>query len=102
MSSTKTTVKFEPRNDYVLVVVDKKEDKTRGGILLPDRAQDDRQEATVLAVGPGGFTSTGVRVAIDLDPQDRVLIHQFAGQEVGKKEDRMFLVRQDSILCKLL
>lgn len=101
MASTKTTIKFQPRNDYVLVQVDKKEDRSRGGILLPDRAQDDRQEATVLAVGPGGYTSNGVRVAVDLDPQDRVLLHQFAGHAVGEESERLFMVRQDSIICKL-
>lgn len=91
----------EPRNDYVLVQTDAKEEKTRGGILLPERAQQDRMEAVVLAVGPGGVTANGVRVPIDLAPKDRVLIHQFAGQQIGKDEDRMFLVRQDNILCKL-
>jgi len=90
-----------PRNDYVLVRADIKESNIRGGILLPDRMQDDRLEATVIAVGPGGFTANGVRVPIDLGPTDRVLIHQFVGTEVGDKEEHMFLIRQDSILCKL-
>jgi chaperonin GroES len=92
---------ISPRNDYVLVQTDPKETKSRGGLLLPDRVQEDRMEAVVLAVGPGGFTSGGVRVPIDLSPKDRVLIHQFAGQQVGEADERLFLVRQDSILCKL-
>jgi chaperonin GroES len=92
---------IEPRNDYVLVQTDAKQEKSRGGILLPDRVQEDRMEAVVLAVGPGGVTANGVRVPIDLKINDRVLIHQFAGNEIGNKEERKFLVRQDSILCKL-
>jgi chaperonin GroES len=92
---------IQPRNDYVLVQTDPKETKTRGGLLLPERVQEDRMEAVVLAIGPGGFTSSGIRVPIDLEIKDRVLIHQFAGQQVGKEEERLFLVRQDSILCKL-
>lgn len=92
---------IEPRNDYVLVQTDPKEDRSRGGILLPERVQEDRMEAVVLAVGPGGVTANGVRFPIDLKKDDRVLIHQFAGQQIGKESERMFLVRQDSILCKL-
>lgn len=94
-------MKIEPRNDYVLVQTDAKREALRGGILLPERIQEDHIEAVVLVVGPGGVTANGVRIPIDLKEQDRVLIHQFAGQEVGNKDDRMFLVRQDSILCKL-
>lgn len=96
-------MKIEPRNDYVLVFVqtDAKQEKTRGGILLPERAQEDRMEAVVLAVGPGYVTSNGVRVPIDLAINDRVLIHQFSGNEVGNKDDRLFLVRQDYVLGKL-
>lgn len=92
---------MQPRNDYVLLQTDAKQQKTRGGILLPERSQEDRMEAIVLAVGPGGMTANGLRMPIDLAVNDRVLIHQFAGQEVGNKDDRMFLVRQDNILCKL-
>jgi chaperonin GroES len=94
-------VAIEPRNDYVLVQTEPKQERTRGGILLPERVQEDRMEAVVLAVGPGGVTANGIRVPIDLKVQDRVLIHPFAGQQIGKEEDRMYLVRQDSILCKL-
>lgn len=94
-------MKIEPRNDYVLVQTDPKEAKSRGGILLPERIQEDRMEAIVLAVGPGGMTANGIRIPIDLKEKDRVLIDQFDGQEIGNEEDRMFLVRQDSILCKL-
>ena len=92
---------IQPRNDYVLVKTDAKEVKSRGGILLPEKSQEERLEAIVLAVGPGGFTANGVRVPIDLNKDDRVLIHQFAGQQIGKEEDRIFLIRQDNILCKL-
>lgn len=95
-------MKFDPRNDYVLVRTDLIiEDKSRIGMLLPENDNRDRQEAEVLAVGPGGFSANGVRIPIDLGIGDRVLIHQFAGQQVGKKEERLYLVRQDSILCKL-
>jgi chaperonin GroES len=62
----------------------------------------DRQEATVVSVGPGGFTSTGSRIPIDLKPKDRVIINQFAGQQIGEESERFFLVRQDTILCKLI
>lgn len=94
-------MQFEPRNDYVLVQTDPKQTKTKQGILLSEGSQEDSQEATVLAVGPGHFTFSGDRVAIDLKPKDRVLIAQFAGQAVGDDKDRLFLVRQDSIICKL-
>lgn len=94
-------MKIEPRNDYVLVQTDPKEIKSRGGILLSQDAQEERLEAVVLAVGPGGVTANGTRVPIDLAVNDRVLIHQFAGQQIGKESERMFLVRQDSILCKI-
>lgn len=95
-------MQFEPRNDYVLVQTDPKQLKTKQGILLSEGSQEDRQEGTVLAVGPGQFTMNGDRIAIDLKPKDRVLIAQFAGQQIGDEKERLFLVRQDSIVCRLL
>jgi len=95
-------MKIEPRNDYILVKTDEPETKSRGGILLPDKARTDRLEAVVLAVGPGRFDTNGNRVPVDLKVKDRVLVHQFSGQQFGEEKDRMFLIREENILCKLL
>ena len=93
-------MKWKPRNDCVIVQLDAKAAKTPGGILLSSKDQDDRAEATVLAVGIGRLTINGERVPINLKKGDRVLIFELAGQLIGKEDDRTYILREDSILCQ--
>lgn len=93
-------VQWVPRNDNVLVQLDAKQEKTAGGIFLASKDQKEENVATVLAVGVGRLTINGERVPINLKKGDRVLLFEFAGQLVGPEADRIYLVREDSILCQ--
>jgi|SRR5689334_23537193 len=94
-------MKYTPRNDWVLIRLDEEDEskKRNNGILLRKEEEDERKEATVIAVGPGRIAMDGSRIPINLAPDDRVLIHNFVGQAVGPKKDRLFLVREESIYC---
>lgn len=94
-------MKITPRNDWVLIRLDEEDDskKKNNSILLRKEEEDERKRATIIAVGPGRLTMDGHRIPIELAPDDRVLIHNFVGQAVGPKEDRLFLVRDESIYC---
>lgn len=91
-------MKFRPRNDYVLVELDKKpEATTPGGFGLDDDSVRDRQKATVLDTGPGRVTIEGIRIPIDLSAGTRVWLFPGHGQKIDDNED-LILLREDSIL----
>ena len=76
-------VVFAPRNDWVLVSQDIQDEKTKGGLYIPEGAQLDRpQHATIMAVGPGPVTTEGVRVGMGLEVGDKVTISSTAGADV--------------------
>jgi co-chaperonin GroES (HSP10) len=94
-------MKYTPRNDWVLVRLDEEDEskKKSNSILLRKEDEDERKEATVLDIGPGRIAMDGSRIPINLAPDQRVLIHNFVGQPVGPKKERLFLVREESIYC---
>jgi chaperonin GroES len=73
---------FRPLHDRVLVRRVEAEEKTRGGIIIPDTAKEKPVEGEVLAVGPGARDETGRITPLDVKPGDRVLFGKWAGTEV--------------------
>jgi chaperonin GroES len=73
---------FRPLHDRVLVRRVEAEEKTRGGIIIPDTAKEKPVEGEVLAVGPGARDETGRITPLDVKPGDRVLFGEWAGTEV--------------------
>ena len=73
---------FRPLHDRVLVKRVKEEEKTRGGIIIPDTAQEKPQEGEVVAVGPGARDEDGERIELDVKVGDRILFGKWSGTEV--------------------
>jgi chaperonin GroES len=87
---------FRPLHDRVLVRRIEAEDKTQGGIIIPDTAKEKPVEAEVLAVGPGARSEDGKLLPLDVKQGDRVLFGKWAGTDVViEGEDRLILKEAD-------
>jgi chaperonin GroES len=87
---------FRPLHDRVLVRRIEQDDKTAGGIIIPDTAKEKPQEGEVMAVGPGGRDENGQVVPLDVKVGDRVLFGKWSGTEVKiDGEDRLIMKESD-------
>ena len=91
-------MKIRPLNDRVLVKRLEEEQKTAGGIIIPDTAKEKPAEGQVVAVGPGKVNSKGDRVAMDIKAGDRVLFSKYGGTEVKIDGEDFLIMREDDIL----
>ena len=89
---------FRPLGDRVLVKRVKEEEKTRGGIIIPDTAQDKPQEGEVIAVGPGTRDEDGERIALDVAIGDRILFGKWSGTEVKLDGDDYLIMKESDIM----
>ena len=87
--------KFRPLHDRVVVRRIDAEEKTKGGIIIPDTAREKPQQGEVVAVGPGGRDEAGKLIPIDLKVGDRVLFGKWSGTEV-KIEGVDYLIMKES------
>jgi chaperonin GroES len=90
---------LKPLGDRVLVRPSKGEERTSGGILLPDTARKKPQEGKVLAVGPGRVTKKGTRVPVAVKVGDTVIYSKWSGTEVKIGGEDLILVEEDSVLA---
>jgi len=88
-------MKFRPLHDRVVVTRTDAEDKTAGGIIIPDTAKEKPTEGEVIAVGPGGRDESGKLIPIDLKKGDRVLFGKWSGTEV-KIDGVEYLIMKES------
>src|ERR1700729_2312428 len=88
-------LKFRPLHDRVVVRRIEAEEKTKGGIIIPDTAKEKPQEGEVIAVGPGGRDESGKLTPIDLKVGDRILFGKWSGTEV-KLDDVDYLIMKES------
>jgi len=100
--ATKTTsaTKLQPLGDRVVVRPIKKEEITKGGIVLPDTAKEKPQEGEVLAVGPGKLTDDGTRLEMEVKTGDKVIYAKYAGTEIKIDDDELLIIRDSDILAK--
>ncbi len=91
-------VKIRPLQDRVIVKRVKEEEKTKGGIIIPDAAKEKPIEGEVLAVGPGKLTDDGKQRAPDVKVGDRVLFGKYSGTEVKLDGEEHVVLREDDIL----
>ncbi|MGD9815832.1 MAG: co-chaperone GroES [Hyphomonadaceae bacterium] len=89
---------FRPLHDRVLVKRVKEEEKTKGGIIIPDTAQEKPQEGEVVAVGPGARDEDGERVALDVKVGDRILFGKWSGTEVKVDGEELLIMKESDIL----
>ena len=90
--------KFRPLHDRVVVKRIDAEAKTKGGIIIPDTAQEKPQEGEVVAVGPGGRDEAGKLVPIDLKPGNRVLFGKWSGTEVKIDGEDLLIMKESDIM----
>lgn len=93
-------MKIQPLGDRVLVKPLEAEEKTKGGIVIPDTAKEKPQEAEVIAVGKGKVTEDGKVLPLEVKVGDRVLYGKYSGTEIRSREGEDFLIlREDDILA---
>ena len=90
---------IRPLDDRIVIRALDAEEKTAGGILLPDTAKEKPQKATVLAVGEGRLTDEGKRVPLDVKPGDVVLYGKYAGTEVKWQGQDLRILRESEVLA---
>jgi len=88
-------MKFRPLHDRVVVQRVDAEEKTKGGIIIPDTAKEKPQEGKVIAVGPGGRDEAGKLTPLDVKAGDRVLFGKWSGTEI-KLDGQDYLIMKES------
>lgn len=91
-------MKIRPLNDRVLVLRINEEEKTAGGIIIPDTAKEKPQEGRVVAVGPGKLDENGNRIPLEVKKDDHVLFGKYAGTEIKIEGVEHIIMREDDIL----
>ena len=91
-------MRFRPLGDRVVVRRVKEENKTAGGIIIPDTAQEKPQEGEVIAVGPGALDDNGKRVAPEVKAGDRVLFGKWSGTEVKIDGEELLIMKESDIM----
>lgn len=91
-------MKIRPLNDRVLVLRLEGEEKTSGGIIIPDTAKEKPQEGKAVAVGPGKLDEDGKRVSMAVKAGDKILFSKYAGTEVKIDGVEHLIMREDDIL----
>jgi chaperonin GroES len=90
--------KFRPLHDRVVVRRVESEEKTAGGIIIPDTAKEKPQEGEVVAVGPGARDDAGKLVALDVKAGDRVLFGKWSGTEVKLNGEELLIMKESDIM----
>ena len=89
---------FRPLHDRVLVRRVKEEEKTKGGIIIPDTAKEKPQEGEVVAVGTGTRGDDGAVIALDVKAGDRILFGKWSGTEVTVEGEELLIMKESDIL----
>src|SRR5688500_19225243 len=91
-------MKFRPLHDRVLVRRVEAEEKTAGGIIIPDTAKEKPQEGEVIAVGAGTRDEAGKLVPLDVKEDDRILFGKWSGTEVTLEREDLLIMKERDIL----
>ncbi|HHO75550.1 MAG TPA: co-chaperone GroES [Deltaproteobacteria bacterium] len=91
-------MKIRPLQDRVLVKRIEEEEKTKGGIIIPDTAKEKPQMGMIIAAGNGKKTDDGKVIPLDVKEGDKVLFSKYAGTEVKVEGEELLIMREDDIL----
>ena len=91
-------MKFRPLHDRVVVRRLEGEQKTAGGIIIPDTAKEKPQEGEIIAVGPGGRDESGKLIPIDLKVGDRILFGKWSGTEVKIDGEELLIMKESDVM----
>jgi chaperonin GroES len=102
MAKKEENLKVRPLDDRVVVEPLEAEEKSSGGILLPDSAKQKPQRGRVLAVGPGKLSEKGERVALGVSKGDEVIYGRYAGNDIEVEGREIKIMREGDILAKVV
>ena len=91
-------MKFRPLHDRVVIRRVEGEDKTKGGIIIPDTVKEKPQEGEVVAVGPGARDESGKLIPLEVKAGDRVLFGKWSGSEVKIDAEDLLIMKESDIL----
>lgn len=91
-------MKIRPLQDRVIVQRVEEEERTKGGIIIPDTAKEKPQEGKVVAVGKGKVNDDGKLMPLDVKVGDRILFGKYSGSEVKLEGEELLIMREDDIL----
>jgi chaperonin GroES len=91
-------MKIRPLNDRVLVIREEEEQKSAGGIIIPDTAKEKPQRGKVIAAGPGKMGEDGKRVPLEVKEGDRILFAKYAGTDIKLDGVEHVFMKEDDIL----
>jgi chaperonin GroES len=98
-TKSKSKVKLQPLGDRVVVQREESEQKTAGGILLPDTAKDKPARGTVISLGNGKLLDDGTRGQVQVKVGERVIFSSYAGETFKVDDEELLLMREDDILA---
>ncbi|MGO8868095.1 MAG: co-chaperone GroES [Alphaproteobacteria bacterium] len=91
-------MKFRPLHDRVAVRRLEQEERSAGGIIIPDTAKEKPMEGEVVAVGPGGRNEKGERVPLDVKPGDRILFGKWSGTEIKMDGEELLIMKESDVM----
>jgi chaperonin GroES len=91
-------MKIRPLHDRVIVQRIDEEEKTKGGIIIPDTAKEKPQEGKVIAVGPGKILENGTKTTLDVKVGDKILFGKYSGSEIKIDGEEFLMMREDDSL----
>jgi chaperonin GroES len=91
-------MKFRPLHDRVVVKRIEQDEKTAGGIIIPDTAKEKPMEGEIIAVGPGARNEQGQLVALDVKAGDRILFGKWSGTEVKLDGEDLLIMKESDIM----
>ena len=91
-------MKFRPLHDRIVVKRVDAEEKTKGGIIIPDTAKEKPQEGEVVAVGPGGRDESGKLIPLDVKVGDRILFGKWSGTEVKLDGQELLIMKESDVM----
>jgi chaperonin GroES len=91
-------MKFKPLRDRVLVKFSTEEEKTAGGLFIPDTAKEKPQRGTIIAVGTGKITDDGKRQTMDVKVGDTVLFDKYSGSKIKIDDEDYLIIREEDVL----
>ena len=92
-------MKIKPLGDKILVEVLEAEEKTKGGIILPDTAKEEKSEGKVIAVGPGKVLESGKLQPLEVKKGDRVIFGKYSGDEIAIDGKKHKIIKETEVLA---
>jgi chaperonin GroES len=98
LKKERNLMKIRPLHDRVIVQRLEEEEKTKGGIIIPDTAKEKPQEGKVIAVGPGKILENGTKTTLDVKVGDKILFGKYSGTEIKIEGEEFLMMREEDIL----